>query len=108
MLSPAAPTIDVLPAEVVVDIYDNVTIHCVASGFPKPKIVWLRNGETFNDTDIVHFVVSDIRVRSTLFWRRIRSTETGVYTCNAVNSAGGVAADVELIVLGKQLGHFGN
>ena len=94
MLSPAAPTIDVLPAEVVVDIYDNVTIECVASEFPKPKVVWLRNRETFNDTDIVHFVVS---VSSTLFWRQIRS----------INSAGGEAADVELTVLGKQ-DHFGN
>lgn len=96
-----------LPAEVIVDIYDNVTMECVASGFPKPKIVWLRNGETFNDTIIIHFVVSDIKVSSTLFWGHIRSTETGVYTCNAVNSAGGVAADVELTVLGKQ-GHFDN
>jgi hypothetical protein len=102
LLSPAGPTIDTLPAEVEVDIYDNVTLECVVSGFPKPKIVWLRNGETFNDTDVTLYVLSDITVSSTLSWRRIRSMDAGVYTCNAVNSAGGVAADVELIVLGKQ------
>ena len=52
-----APTTDILPAEVVADIYDNVTIECAASEFPNLKIAWLRNTETFNDTDINHFVI---------------------------------------------------
>ena len=63
-----------------------ITLVCKVSGFPKPTILWQRNGMylTQNTTDVI------IEDSGTLVLKNVTKESAGAYTCDAEN-LGGIA-----------------
>lgn len=63
------PTIETADRVLTVNMSDEVTLPCVASGFPEPKISWLYDGRTllksggrFEIEDTGPLIISDVQV----------------------------------------------
>lgn len=64
--------------------YRELTIYCLATGFPTPVITWEKNGYPFEKDE-------DIRLSpdgGKLMFRKLVPSQNGVYTCVASNAAG--------------------
>lgn len=86
-------------------MFDNVTLECITSGYPRPEIRWFKGEEMveeFNSyASITYLAINDTTVSSVINWRRIIPTESGIYVCVATNIIGSIADNVELTILGK-------
>ncbi|XP_031431207.1 LOW QUALITY PROTEIN: hemicentin-1 [Clupea harengus] len=72
------------PAELTVTRGTDVTLECEAEGVPRPAITWLKDGRPVTHGNGAQ-VLSDGRL---LQIREARVSDTGRYTCVAVNVAG--------------------
>uniref|UniRef100_A0A0R3RPN8 Hemicentin-1 n=1 Tax=Elaeophora elaphi TaxID=1147741 RepID=A0A0R3RPN8_9BILA len=81
----------ILEGERVVQVKENatLTLECIASGNPKPMIVWKRDGRLL-PTSGSRFVITSSKV-----------SDGGRYTCEARNEAGKVSIDFEVDVFIK-------
>ncbi|XP_048587507.1 hemicentin-1 isoform X2 [Nematostella vectensis] len=74
-------------------IGDSITLECLATGYPPPKIQWYKGRE---------LVVPDRRIatssRGHLVINAIQQSDTGYYTCVAVNTAGSDSVSVSFSV----------
>ena len=100
-----------------VDMTDEVTFECVATGIPPPSITWYRNGTeldsndtrvTFNDTFEVVTVMDGegeiiYEVTRTFILDMTEDGDSGIYECRASNEAtpGEDSMEFELIVQSK-------
>lgn len=69
---------------------NKLTLTCNVSGLPDPKITWKRNELIAQDGGSSYVVP------------KLRTSDTGVYTCVAGNLVGKVSATSHVIVLGKK------
>lgn len=72
---------------------EAVDLNCVAEGTPEPRLNWSKDGEALwggGPEGSVHFAA-------------IRTSDAGMYRCEAANSAGVDAWELELRVLGESL-----
>lgn len=72
---------------------EAVDLNCAAEGTPEPRLNWSKDGEALGGggpEGSVHFAA-------------IRTSDAGVYRCEAANSAGVDAWELELRVLGESL-----
>lgn len=101
----ASPKIDKLPEEIEAVVFDNVTLECITSGYPRPEIRWFKGEEMVDEfnsyASITYHAINDTTVNSVIYWRRIVSTESGIYVCVATNIIGSIVDNVELTILGK-------
>lgn len=74
----------------------SASLHCRASGVPRPSVSWLKN-----DLDLP--VDARLRVNDggTLELTELRRTDSGVYRCVASNSLGTVSEFARLHVFGE-------
>ncbi len=81
---------------IVVNISDPVTLECRASGSPKPKITWFKDGQPLGTGNQHHqsssskytlIHDSDLFIISATVGRGNKS-DTGVYQCKATNEHG--------------------
>lgn len=80
-----------------IDENDNVKLKCrVPIGQPIPEIQWLRNGQELTST--FRFKIRSKRRRSTLRISNVRRTDSGHYTCKAVNALGSHSQSVSISV----------
>ncbi|KAL3989826.1 Immunoglobulin I-set domain family protein [Acanthocheilonema viteae] len=81
----------ILEGERVVQVKENatVTLECIASGNPKPIVVWKRDGRLL-----------DIR-GSRFVIKSSKASDGGRYTCEARNEAGKVSTDFEVDIFIK-------
>lgn len=95
----AQPKIEQHPNSIIVNISDPVTLECRASGEPKPKITWLKDGNQLellaNRYTLIHdsnlFIFSaTLGKQSTSGNASIASktSDAGVYQCRAENELG--------------------
>lgn len=86
---------------------DSITLNCTADGIPRPRILWRKNGvlilnvsrtswnygnDSDSDRQIRFKEIDEIeQASSTLTIQDLRSSDTGLYTCRADNSAGRAA-----------------
>lgn len=85
-------------------MFDNITLECISSGYPRPEIRWFKGEmvDEFNSyASISYHAINDTTVSSVIHWRHVRPTESGIYVCVATNSIGSIADNVELTILGK-------
>ena len=84
-----------------VDMTDEVTFECVATGIPPPSITWYRNGTeldsnntrvTFNDPSNAVTVMDSegemiFEITRTLILNMTEDGDSGIYECRASNEA---------------------
>lgn len=79
-----APTFLTESSSQVVREGDTVTLECIANGYPKPLVKWLRNGEDIDISDL------DSRFRivgtGSLQIARVEDADGGNYQCRASNA----------------------
>ncbi|XP_055351996.1 protein turtle-like isoform X2 [Paramacrobiotus metropolitanus] len=89
----APPKITVAPpAEIYVKQNDEVTFNCDATGTPKPKITWMKDGEAMQLTAKILLTDSALTLRST------GPADVGTYECVAKNSEGRSSRASKLII----------
>ena len=116
---------DITEETFVVNETNPATLTCVATGIPQPNITWSVAPSFFTpvggggsmmvpiDSDGIDYTISsttrvlgsqNIEVTSTLTVLNTDMNDSGVYTCEAMNSLGSVNDTAELIVQCKCLG----
>uniref|UniRef100_A0A183CW12 Ig-like domain-containing protein n=1 Tax=Gongylonema pulchrum TaxID=637853 RepID=A0A183CW12_9BILA len=81
----------ILEGERIVQVKENTALilECAATGNPKPKIVWKRDGRPLDTRD------------SRLVIANSKASDAGRYTCEARNEAGKASADFEVDIFIK-------
>ncbi|KAM3729101.1 Hemicentin-2 [Dirofilaria immitis] len=81
----------IMEGERIVQVKENtsLTLDCIATGNPKPIIVWKRDGRPL-DTRSPRFVITSSKV-----------SDGGRYTCEARNEAGKASVDFEVDIFTK-------
>ncbi|XP_065833910.1 receptor-type tyrosine-protein phosphatase S-like [Oscarella lobularis] len=99
------PNVSVAPALLSVpDGTRGLSVPCVAQGFPRPRITWLKDGRVLDDSILSdEFFVEPnndqlIRSQRNLTFDVVRLNDTGVYTCEGTNSAASRSANFTLVV----------
>ncbi|XP_061625452.1 basement membrane-specific heparan sulfate proteoglycan core protein-like isoform X4 [Phyllopteryx taeniolatus] len=77
-----------------VKIGDRVSVQCRATGRPRPKISWRRQGSS------LQLLSEEIDGVNTVQWTVVRPEDSGVYICQAENNVGVTEAKVEVIIGG--------
>ena len=75
-------------------VKSEVEFACDVVGVPRPKIVWLKNGDLFTPSD--YFQIIDGRNLRIL---GLLESDAGIYQCLAENDVGNIQASAQLVVL---------
>lgn len=101
------PEISILPRSKRLAIIENETLllDCPASGHPEPKITWTKDGVGLTENNIDSIIPggSFIAASAIQIMRIQRDTGTGVYTCEARNSAGYAYTDIAVDVMSRSI-----
>ncbi|XP_036964541.1 basement membrane-specific heparan sulfate proteoglycan core protein-like isoform X1 [Acanthopagrus latus] len=90
-----APKVRLTPAGPLrVRMGDPVSVECRATGRPRPKLTWKRQGST------LQLVTSEANDVNTIRWPAIHPEDSGVYICQGVNNEGVTEVKVEIVVEG--------
>ncbi|XP_077263578.1 neogenin protein frazzled isoform X4 [Temnothorax americanus] len=92
----SAPVFIAQPLQQIATEGSDVTLECAANGYPKPTILWLKDGVALDLTSL------DSRYRkiaaSSLMIINVRESDHGSYQCRAENEVESLDAVAELIV----------
>ncbi|XP_044045782.1 basement membrane-specific heparan sulfate proteoglycan core protein-like isoform X2 [Siniperca chuatsi] len=90
-----APKVRLTPAGPLrVRMGDPVSVECHATGRPRPKLTWKRQGST------LQLVTMETNDGNTIQWPAVHPEDSGVYICQAENNEGVTEVKVEVIVEG--------
>ena len=78
-----------------------VRFHCQFEGLPTPTITWYRNQFVLNTSGRIKVTVEN--GTATLEIKNVEDTDSGLYTCRAVNDAGSATTTANMIVIGKAI-----
>ena len=111
------PEVDIIAESTVVNETNDAVFTCVSTGIPEPSIMWFvypsffmssgGGGSMTVDSDGMENLIScttrvldsqNIEVTSTLTVHRTHMNNSGIYTCEAMNSLSAVRDTAELIV----------
>lgn len=108
--------LDITQSNYTVNMGEEITFYCVASGIPPPSITWYRNGTELNGASVIINDTSDpttvmddngeiitYYINRTLTLRMSEEGDSGSYECSASNEAipGYDSMAFELIVQSK-------
>ncbi|XP_022690658.1 neural cell adhesion molecule L1-like protein isoform X2 [Varroa jacobsoni] len=68
----------------------STELLCIASGYPEPTIIWMRNGEIIQKGTAFHLSLEE-------------STSSGSYSCQASNEHGTIQNDFQITVFCKSI-----
>lgn len=75
-----------------------ISFDCVVQGNPRPHLAWLFNSEKILLNDRV-----SLKHNGTIFIENIQTRDAGLYTCQAENINGVIAASANLEVMRKTM-----
>uniref|UniRef100_A0A3Q4HTJ7 Hemicentin 1 n=1 Tax=Neolamprologus brichardi TaxID=32507 RepID=A0A3Q4HTJ7_NEOBR len=81
------PSIDAGPRVMKVQVGHPVELPCVVKGFPKPELIWTKDGRRY-----------PVSPDGSLALTNVGLDDEGTYTCTATNTAGRDEAQVQLVV----------
>ncbi|CAB3400911.1 unnamed protein product [Caenorhabditis bovis] len=99
LISSEKPNIFDPPMETKANIGQSVTLRCKARGVPKPDIVWLFEGTRIPRKN-TRYTISDDNTELNI--EKVTRHDSGVYTCQAVSTAGSDVAQATMTV-GQEL-----
>lgn len=95
------------PVDVTVFKNSNAELRCRATGSPKPKIHWLRDGikvpTDSDDPESRRYVMPSGALTFIRAIQKKRKTDSGKYQCVAVNRAGKVTSKAATLLVGGML-----
>ena len=77
----------------------KIRFHCTFTGEPQPSVTWYRNESTLVASD--RLAITSETDSSVLEISHLELSDTGIYTCRAVNEAGSAATSANFIVAGQ-------
>ena len=93
----APPKITTHPSEIeFINEGDNVTLNCIAIGYPLPSVMWIKGSTSLQGTQLFQERGKGTR----LHFKNITYEEKGKYTCIAKNAVGMASFDVKVIFKG--------
>uniref|UniRef100_A0A8C8M5M0 Hemicentin 2 n=1 Tax=Oncorhynchus tshawytscha TaxID=74940 RepID=A0A8C8M5M0_ONCTS len=96
----AAPLFSETPVDMMADVGENVTLPCVAHGFPLPKVTWRRDDGrpilTNVDSSGSHVQLE----KGHLLIQSVWLDDEGVYVCEAKNQFGTIRTEARVSVSG--------
>ena len=92
----AAPVIVGGPSEVVVVRGRPIYLQCNNSGDPKPTIIWIKNNLELEvgERVFINPFLGQLEVLNA------RDSDSGLYTCRAINDLGATSSSVRVVVRG--------
>ncbi|KAE8293961.1 Hemicentin-1 Fibulin-6 [Larimichthys crocea] len=95
----ATPKFTREPSDVAVDIGSNVTLPCLAEGYPEPQVTWRReDGLPLSQRPRAHGTIT--QNRGSLHITSLWVEDEAVYICEAHNHFGKIQAQARIIVTG--------
>lgn len=94
---PEKPTLIVETTEISVSINSSAILECRCKGYPKPNIIWEKDGKQIEPNEKFRFLFADAESMS-LIIRNIKAEDAGNYTLKAVNDLGEDTANISLNV----------
>ncbi|CAI5456137.1 unnamed protein product [Caenorhabditis angaria] len=95
LLASQQPMIFDPPMNTKAEIGQMITLRCNARGIPQPDIYWLFEGTRIPRRN-TRYSISENNVELTI--EKVTRHDSGVFTCQAVNSIGSAVAQAELMV----------
>lgn len=86
--------IKILPGQIKCLINQDIKFICTVNGYPKPEIMWYKDGLELESMDRIH--ISHIGRTCSLLIQNISDLDAGRYTCEATNSQGRVSTFARL------------
>uniref|UniRef100_V9GWB1 Cell adhesion molecule-related/down-regulated by oncogenes n=1 Tax=Ectopleura larynx TaxID=264052 RepID=V9GWB1_9CNID len=81
------------PSNVDVIVGSIARFNCRGNGYPKPQILWIKNGQLIQNSDRFRILpTGDLEIRN------VQIDDTGYYTCRVENIVGSVIHDASLFV----------
>uniref|UniRef100_A0A8C1LEB7 Hemicentin 2 n=1 Tax=Cyprinus carpio TaxID=7962 RepID=A0A8C1LEB7_CYPCA len=98
----AAPTFSESPVDIAAGVGDNITLPCIARGFPTPSLTWRRqDGRPIFGKSSGHVGTSQLS-SGALQIQSIWVDDEGVYVCEAKNQFGSIKALARVTVTGLE------
>ena len=85
------PTFKSEPMSAVVEEQEDVSFACWAHGVPMPNITWSKENGSLP-------VERSVETQESLLILNVLREDSGIYTCNATNTAGSILSSAELLV----------
>ncbi|XP_066569261.1 hemicentin-1 isoform X1 [Amia ocellicauda] len=98
----AVPGFSVTPDDVTVEVGENVTLACVAQGYPAPTVTWQRqDGHPLYSKPEGHNSAQQLE-SGALFIESVWLDDEGVYICEAQNQFGSTKVEARVSVTGLE------
>lgn len=83
------------------NLMDGESLHllCRVTGYPTPKVVWLRNKHIFTEDKGIH-IVQDANGYCELKMPEVFVEDAGIYACKAINKFGRATSKTNVIIEG--------
>nr|XP_015827628.2 hemicentin-1 [Nothobranchius furzeri] len=98
----ASPLFLEAPVDVTANVGENITLRCIARGFPQPTVTWHRkDGRQIPARTEIHTKTTE-RERGELLIQNVWLHDEGVYICEAKNQFGAIKAEARVSVTGLE------
>ena len=83
---------------------EDLVVSCTAEGRPTPGISWKKNNTVLNSSQREYILILSSNGRSELTINNITNSESGEYSCTAVNPFGNDTRFFQVNTIGKLVG----
>ena len=87
----------------VLSVNDKKTLYCRAQGWPKPRFRWLKDGKQVNQIKYIRTFLKYKDGKDLYFPAGVAKTDSGTYTCEAINKFGKDQYKILVLVKGLYL-----
>ena len=82
----------------------SAELHCMATGYPQPNIIWSKDGEVFQHKGRIRILSNG--TLTTLHIRKIKERDAGRYRCTASNKIDWISREALVHVYRKLILFF--